>query len=193
MATFLRSLPGAARLGRLMPLGSSLRTVLVLGAAALVLFLLALVFRIELSIELASLVLAAALVLVACGGLHLVRFATQPQQTVSVGYDVKLEQPLVPRVGRYSFRLEVFYEVEEKREHRRVDQGAIELRFRGNDHPELLAWCCERVRTTLERHRELAGERYPGARVLLAPEPTPTTLEAELAPREPELLAAQPA
>jgi len=148
--------------------------------APILLLVLASVFRIDLRIDAAALVSAAALALVAFALVLVVRYLTQPKETVSVGYSVKLEQPVVPMVGRYSFRLEVFYEVELKGERARVDQGTIQLRFRGKDHPELLEWCCERISEHLGKHATFAQARYPGARILLPPEPTRSELAAEV-------------
>lgn len=147
---------------------------------ALLLLLFASIFRINLTLDVAAVLWAVAFTLVALGIYQLISHWIRPKQTVSVGYHLKLEQPLVPVVGRYSFRLEVFYEIEEKGERSRVDQGSIELRFKKSDHPELLAWCCKQVSEHLSKHSRFAAERYPGARVLLPPDPTPMLLESEV-------------
>jgi len=168
-------------LARLLRVRSLLLGLLLLFLCAGVLLLLAAVFRFQVVIDVTTVLVALAAVLVAWALLHLARHVVRPRRTVSVGYDVRLEQPMLPVVGRYTFRLEVFYEVEEKREHRRVDQGAIELRFRKGDHPDLLEWCCLQISEHLERHRAFASSRFPNARVLLPEHPSRARLRAELA------------
>ena len=47
------------------------------------------------------------------------------------------------------------------------------MRFKGKDHPDLLAWCCSQVKQHLERHREKARELHPEAAVVVSPAPEP--------------------
>jgi len=101
-----------------------------------------------------------------------------------VNYNFRLTQSPLPNVmgGRYTFRLEVFYEVLEKGDRQTVRQGTIEMKFRAKDHPELLQSCSAQVASHLAEHGRLAAERYPGHHVLLSPEPTSHQLLAQSAP-----------
>jgi len=106
------------------------------------------------------------------GLVHLGRYWTRPRETVSITYDMKLEQPLMP-MGRYAFHLSIYYETEEKGRRRQVRQGEIVMRFKGKDHPDLLAWCCTQVQQHLERHRDKAAELHPRAAIVVSPAPEP--------------------
>ena len=137
-------------------------------------------FDVHIALDLAAIVYAAAAVIVALTVFHVARYWMRPKRMVTVGYNYRFIQPAVtlgPVGGRYSFRLEVFYELDEKGERATIQQSVVELKFRGKDHPDILRWCCSRVSEHLARHGELAATRYPGARVLLAPEPTPAEIE----------------
>ncbi len=175
------------RLSSLLPKGRALIwTIVALVLIPVALLLFASLFRIHVTLDLAAVLEAFALGLLAVTVFHLVRHWLKPKETVAIGYRVKLEQPMMPVVGRYSFRLEVFYEVEHKGERARVDQGTIELRFRKADHPDMLAWCCEKIGEHLGKHVGHAHECYPDARVVLPPEPTPALLERQVGAVEPE-------
>ena len=106
------------------------------------------------------------------GLVYLARYWTRPRETVSITYDMKLEQPLMP-VGRYAFHLSIYYETEEKGKRRQVRQGEIVMRFKGKDHPDLLDWCCTQVKQHLERHRDKAAELHPRAAIVVSPAPEP--------------------
>ena len=169
------------RLSSILPRGRKLIWLCILVPVALVgLFFLANFLKINLVVDMASVLWA----LGALGGLGIlyvvVRHLAQPKQTCSIGFSVKLLQPSMPLIGRYSFRLEVFYELEEKGERARIDQGTIEMRFRKKDHPEMLAWCCSQISEQMEKHAQMAAERYPSARILLPPQPTPKVLVADI-------------
>ena len=168
------------RLRSFLPRGKVLlASIAALVVLSIVFLLLASFFRFDIEIDVAAILKAFALAVVAVTVFHVVRHWLKPKQTVSVGYHVKLDQPMMPVLGRYSFRLEVFYEVEEKGERARIDQGTIELRFRKADHPDMLEWCCARIAEHLDKHAGFASEKYPGARILLPPEPTPRLIESE--------------
>lgn len=134
---------------------------LVLGAFLLI----ALAFSAEVELDVAEVGMAVAACVVAVTVYHVVRHLQRPKRTVTVRHDVRLIEPLIP-LGRTTFKMEVYFEVEERGESQTVRQGTVELKFHKGDHPDLLAWCSERVTGELERHRELAAERYPGARIL---------------------------
>jgi hypothetical protein len=140
--------------------------------------------RIDVALILFALVAGAALAAL----VHLMRYRMRPRETVSITYDMRLEQPPVP-MGRYLFRLSVYYETVEKGQRKQVRQGEIEMRFKGKDHPDLLAWCCSQVQQHLERHREKATQLHPDAQVLVTPAPQPS----QLAERTIELPSAGPA
>ena len=108
---------------------------------------------------------------------HLARYMLRPRQTVSVTYDMKLEQPVVP-MGRYIFHLSIYYEAEEKGERKQIRQGEIEMRFKGKDHPDLLAWCCSQVQQHLDKHRGKAAELHPDAEIVVSPAPEPLQVDA---------------
>ena len=150
-------------------------------ALVLILFLVVGSFlKIDLSIDLGMVMWAVAIVVVAAIGYQLFVVYLRPRQTVSLGFNYKLIQPVLP-LGRYLFRLEIFYEFEEKGARERVEQANIEMKFRGKDHPEVLQWCCGQIAENLRKHARFAGERYPGAKVFLPPEPTPEGLAPALA------------
>jgi hypothetical protein len=173
------------RLSSLLPRGRKMFWLAILVPVGLVgLFMLASFFKIDLKVDLAAILWALAVL----GGLAIVyvgvRYLAQPKQTCSIGFSVKLVQPTVPLIGRYCFRLEVFYELEQKGERSRIDQGTIEMRFRKKDHPEMLAWCCAQITEQMTKHAEMAAERYPTARILLPPQPTPGVLVQEVGSKE---------
>jgi hypothetical protein len=147
--------------------------------------------RIDLRIDLAMIGFAVAVVVVAVTIWSIVQYRRQPQDSLVVGYNYKLIQPVLP-LGRYSFSLEVFYEHEVKGEQRRARQALIELRFKKSDHPEILEWCCAQISGQLARYGEIATERYPRTRILLGPEPTPQELEAHVVAGEAEELSGDP-
>jgi len=169
------------RFSSILPKGRKLVWLCILIPVLLVgFFFLANFLKINLVVDLAS-VLWALGVLAGLGILYVgVRYLAQPKQTCSIGFSVKLLQPTMPLIGRYSFRLEVFYELEEKGERARIDQGTIEMRFRKKDHPEMLAWCCSQISEQMEKHAEMAAERYPAARIVVPPQPTPRVLVADI-------------
>lgn len=125
-----------------------------------------------------------AFALVAGGALAVIAYALhqrlRPRQRVSVTYDLRLEQPLTP-LGRYAFELSIYYDMEEKGERRQMRQGEIALRFRGQDHPDLLAWCTAEVRAHLEEHRRRATRLHPGAEVVVSPVPGPARIAEHVA------------
>ena len=100
-----------------------------------------------------------------------VRYLQLPKQTVSVNYNFHVNQSALP-MGRYTFRLEVFYEVMEKGKRETVKQGTIEMKFRAKDTTEFLEACSKAVSEHLSQHGRLAQERFPDHTVLLSPEPT---------------------
>jgi hypothetical protein len=109
----------------------------------------------------------------------------RPKAVINVGYDMKLVQPRLP-MGRYTFRLKVFYEIEDGGKRYAVQQDAIEMKFRDRDLNDVLAWCTSQVETHLERHRKAAQQLHPHSRVVVSPPPKP----AELEPVPPEALGA---
>ncbi len=131
--------------------------------------------RFEIEIDLAKVGYAVALVIVAITAYLIVRYRQQPKDSLTVGYNYKLVQPVLP-IGRYSFTLEVFYEQDVKGERRQMRQALIELKFKKADHPDILAWCCSQISGQLAKHGRLAAERFPGSQILLGPEPTPEQL-----------------
>jgi hypothetical protein len=170
-----------SRLWSFLPRGRALVwTVVALVLGPILLLVLASLVRVDLVVDVGAVLTAIGVVIVALALYHGVRHLVKPRETLSVGYNLHFEQPTLPIVGRYVFRLEVFYELEEKGERRRVDQGTIELRFKREDHPELLAWCRGRISDHLAEHARYASERYPGVRVLLPPEPSQDVLAEEL-------------
>ncbi len=144
-----------------------------------VVFASAQILQLELQIDLAMVLFAVATIVLSAGVYALIVHAQKPKDSVVVGYNYRLIQPALP-LGRYSFRLEVFYELEEKGQRQKVNQGTIEMRFRRKDHPELFEWCRSQISHHLDRHRELAADRFPDSRVLLTPEPSPRELEASV-------------
>lgn len=155
-----------------------------------ILLVLAMALRIELRIDFGLILFALAAVVVAWIAFLVVRYRLQPKQAVTVGYNYKLIQPVLP-LSRYLFQLEIFYELDHKGDRQTFQQGTIELRFRAKDHPDMLAWCCSQISTHLSRHRELATARFPAARVFLAPEPTMRELEEDTRWRQARSLAAE--
>ncbi len=147
---------------------------LLLGAFLLI----AMAFRADVQIDLAEVLLAVAVCVAAVTVYHVVRHLQRPKQTVTVRHDVQLIEPLIP-LGRTVFKMEVFYEIEERGESQTVRQGAVELKFHRRDHPDLVAWCSERVTIELVRHREIVAERYPGARILDGGGPSIPEITAE--------------
>ena len=140
---------------------------LVLGMILLV----ALAIGSEVQIDPAKILLSFALVVLALVVWQVARYRMHPSQRVTINHSFKLEQPALP-LGRYSFRLEVFYEVEQKGDRHTVQQGVVELKFRKRDHPEIFEWCRAQISEQLVRHQELATERYPDAEVQMGPTPT---------------------
>ena len=130
---------------------------LLLGAFLLI----ALAFRAEVEVDVWKVLIAAAVCIVAVTVYHVVRHLQRPKQTVTLRHDVRLIEPLLP-LGRTTFQMEVFYEVEERGERRTVRQGSVELKFHKRDHHDLLAWCSAK----LQNQRDLAAERYPDARIV---------------------------
>ena len=169
------------RLRSLLPRASQLRWVLlalllgpflVLGMVLLV----ALAIGSEVYIDPAKVLLSVAIVVLSVAAWQVARYRMRPKQRVTVNHNFKLVQPALP-FGRYSFRLEVFYEVEQKGDRHTVQQGVVELKFRKNDHPEIFEWCRLQISEQLVRHQELAAARYPDAEVQLGPTPTIPELE----------------
>jgi len=173
------------RLRSLFPRGRKLVLIAVLVPLLVVgFFFLANFLKINLVVDLGS-VLWALGVLAGIGVLFLlVRHWVQPKETCSIGFSVKLVQPTLPLIGRYCFRLEIFYELEQKGERARIEQGTIEMRFRKKDHPEMLDWCCSQIAEQMKQHAEMAASRYPRAQILVPPQPTPRVLVAEVGERE---------
>jgi hypothetical protein len=130
-------------------------------------------------IDVGLILLSIAAIIAALALYQAVQHWNAPNFAVTVNYNFRLTQPALS-VGRYSFRLEVFYEVEEKGERQRIQQGTIEMLFRRKDHPELFEWCRNQIATQLTRHRELAAARYPNAQILLSPEPSVPELVASV-------------
>lgn len=136
--------------------------------------------EIEIHFDAAMVVLAFTAAGAVAAGVYFLRRSLRPRARVSITYDLWLEQPLVP-LGRYLFRLSVYYEAEEKGERVQTRQGEIVLRFRGADHPDLLAWCTGEVQEHLERHRRRAAELHPGAEILVSPGPEPARIAERVA------------
>ena len=141
--------------------------VVVLGPLVLLggFLLIALAFQAEVEVNLAKALVAAAICILAATCYHVVRHLQRPKQTVTVRHDVQLIESALP-LGRTTFKMEVYYEIEERGESQTVRQGTVELKFHKRDHPDLLAWCRQRVTRELERQRKVAEERYPDARIL---------------------------
>jgi hypothetical protein len=125
-------------------------------------------------IDVAELAFATAAVFVAVTAFWVVRYWQRPRETVSIHYDLALTQPAWPAAlgGRYTFRLEVYYEVQEKGRCHTLRQGSLELKFRARDHPELLRACQAEVAAQLAAHQRRAAERYPDHEVIPSPAPT---------------------
>jgi hypothetical protein len=136
--------------------------------------------EIQIHFDAALFVLALAAAGAVAAGAYFLHQRLRPRERVSITYDLRLEQPLVP-LGRYVFQLAVYYEAEEKGERVQTRQGEIVLRFRGSDHPDLLAWCTGEVQGHLERHRRRAAELHPGAEILVSPAPEPARIAERLA------------
>jgi hypothetical protein len=128
------------------------------------------------TIDVALVVLAVAAVLLATGLVHWLRHLTRPRLTVHIGYKVKLEQPAVP-MGRYTFRLHVHYEIEQRGARHVLQQAAVEMKFKGKDHPDLLHWCSTQVADHLEQHRAAAERLHPDSHVVVSPPPQPAQLD----------------
>jgi hypothetical protein len=124
----------------------------------------------EVRVDVALIAFALVLGLALAVGAYALHQRLRPRLRVSITYDMRLEQPLTP-LGRYAFRLSIYYEAEQQGERRLSRQDGIELRFRGRDHPDLLTWCTTTVGQHLERHRQRAGQLYPGAEILVSPVP----------------------
>lgn len=140
------------------------------------LVLAALVLRIELRVDAAKALYALAAVVALLIVFHLVRYWLRPDEAVTVAYDYELIQPALP-LGRYTFRLEVYYHLEQKGRNVTIRQGRIEMRFRRRDHPDVLEWCCAQIAANVSKHRVLAAARYPDRHVVTGPTPTPRVLE----------------
>ncbi len=142
----------------------------------LVILVAGLVTDTRIEIDAALVLLAVAAVLLAAGVVHWIRHLTRPRATVNVGYTMKLEQPAVP-LGRYTFRLRIHYEVEERGERHVRQQAAVDMKFKAKDHPDLLDWCSSQVTEHLERHRAAAEQLHPDCRVTVSPSPRMVELE----------------
>ncbi len=149
---------------------------LLLGGGALMLFGFGL--RVHVDLGLALLAVPAAILAVAV--VKLVDHRLRPRRSVTVQYDLKLIQPQL-KTGRYLFKLDVYYELEERGKRQTIRQGSVELQFRRRDHPELFEWCSTQLTAYLSRHRELAAERFPDARVHAGPELTIDAMAAAAA------------
>ena len=132
---------------------------------------LALAPGVSVKIDVGMVLFAVAAVLVAVSLFLIVRYLHRPAETVSVNYNFQVNQSALP-LGRYTFRLEVFYEVTEKGRRETVKQGTIEMKFRAKDTTEFLMTCSTAVSEQLTQHGRMARERFPDHTVLLSPEPT---------------------
>jgi hypothetical protein len=132
-------------------------------------------------LDVALITLAVAAVVLAVGFVHLVRHWMRPKNVVQVGYDLKLTQPAVP-MGRYEFRLSIHYLTQERGKRHVHQQASIVMKFKGKDHPDLLAWCSSQVSTHLEQHREAAQRLHPGAEVIVSPAPSREQLVEKVTP-----------
>lgn len=128
-------------------------------------------FGVRLHLDPALVLLGLAALVLAWTVGRVVRHWLTPRPAVTVGFRFELSQPQLP-LGRYLFRLEVFYDVEQRGQRRTLEQGTVEMRFRRRDHPEPFEWCRKQIAAQVARHRRLAGERWPGARVLASPVPS---------------------
>jgi len=135
-------------------------------------------------IDVALVTLSVAAVVLAVGFVHLVRHWLQPRNVVQVGYDLKLTQPAVP-LGRYEFRLSIHYLTQERGRRHAHQQASIVMKFRGKDHPDLLAWCSKQVSIHLEQHRQAAQRLHPGAEVIVTPAPEAQQLSTQLGAPDP--------
>jgi len=155
--------------------------VVVLGPPFLLLFvvLAGLVTETRVEIDVAWVLVAVAAVVLAVAVFHLVRYWISPKRTVNIVYDLKLTQPRTP-LGHYTFHLRVSYDAFEKGQSRLVQQAAIEMKFKGKDHPDLLSWCTTKVHGHLEQHRDNAAQLYPDAHIILSPGPSRESLEEGL-------------
>lgn len=154
--------------------------ILVITGAVLILALsFALAFRATITVDLGMALLGLALLAVAIVFGMAVRYWLRPENLVSINYNVKLAAPAMP-LGRYSFRMEVFYEVEEKGKREVSQQGLVELKFRKKEHPDMYSWCCQQISSQLSQHRVRAAAAYPEARIVAGPDPTPNQLEQRL-------------
>lgn len=172
-------------MSRLVRLGRSLfwalAALVVVPPFVIVLLLVAgLVTDIDVRIDVAMVAFALVAGGVLAAGVYVLHHRLRPRQRVGITYTMRLEQPMTP-LGRYVFQLSVYYDAEEKGERRLSRQDEIELRFRGRDHPDLLAWCTSTAGQHLERHRRRAAELYPDAEILVSPAP-----EFTRAPERPE-------
>jgi len=173
----------------LLPRRRTLRWVLagLVGGPIVLLGLLALgsmLLRIEVKIDLAVIGFAVGLTVVALVAFLVVRHRLRPKRSLTIGYDYKLVQPLLPR-GRYSFSLEVFFEHEVKGECRHSRQALIEMKFKRGEHPDVFEWCCAQISGQLAKHERIAAQRYPRAQIITGPEPTPRDLAARIETPEP--------
>ena len=142
--------------------------------------LLALSPRVSVEIDIGMVLLAVAAVLVAASLFLSVRYLQLPKQTVSVNYNFRVNQSALP-MGRYTFRLEVFYEVMDKGIRETVKQGTIEMKFRAKDTSEFLQACATAVSDHLNKYGSMARERYPDHTVLVSPEPTAGQIREQVA------------
>jgi hypothetical protein len=147
----------------------------------LVILIAGLVTDTKIQIDAALVVLSVAAVLLATGVVHWLRHLTRPRVTVNVGYTMKLEQPAVP-LGRYTFRLRIHYEVEQRGQRHVLQQAAVEMKFKSRDHPDLLTWCSTQVAEHLEHHRATAQQLHPESTVVVSPPLRPGEIEAEGGP-----------
>jgi hypothetical protein len=137
-----------------------------------VLLIAGLLLDVSVSVDLAWVLFAMAAGGALAAAVYFLRLRMEPREVVRITYEMRLEQPAVP-LGRYLFELAVYLEALEQGVRHQTRQAKIELRFRGRDHPDLLAWCSEQVRAQLELHRRRAAESFPEAEILVSPAPSP--------------------
>ncbi|MEX1024759.1 MAG: hypothetical protein WD226_06735 [Planctomycetota bacterium] len=150
----------------------------------------ALAFRAEITVDLGLALVGAALLLFTVVLAFAVRHWLRPERAVSINYNVKLAAPAMP-MGRYSFRMEVFYEIDEKGKRESSQQGTVELKFRRKEHPDIYGWCCQLISSQLSQHRVRAAHAFPDARIVAGPEPTRVELEQRLPIEEPPQLSGE--
>lgn len=154
---------------------------IVLGVGLIVVLALsfALAFRAEIHVDLGMALLGLALLALSVVLGFAVRHWLRPEASVSINYNVRLAAPAMP-LGRYSFRMEVFYEHDHKGKRETSQQGTVELKFRKRDHPDIYDWCCQQISSQLSQHRVRAANVFPDARIVAGAEPTPGQLEQRL-------------